>query len=150
MQGCRSRMSSTARVGAVVFCCGLLILVGCKQSKPLPKIMPVQGKVTLDGEPLTGGGVLFHSYEKKGDVLVPRGAKLEDDGSFSIKLPLGKYRAQVDPGTKSDRKQWARIPQKYTQDKSPLTIEVAEDKPEGSYDLKIPSGASQPKGQKRR
>jgi hypothetical protein len=144
------RFSSIARAGAVVGGCALLLVVGCKHSKPLPKIVPVQGKVTLDGQPLTGGGVLFHSFEKSGDVLVPRGAKLEDDGSYSIKLPLGKYRAQVDPGTKSDRQQWARIPQKYTGDRSPLIIEVTEDKPEGSYDIKLQSAGSQPKGQQRR
>lgn len=151
MQGSRSRLSSIARIGAVTCGCALLIVAGCrKKGVYVGKLVPVHGKVTLNDQPLTGGGLIFHPFSEKGpnskqgkdknaEVLLPKGVPLQDDGSFSLQAPVGKYRVQLDKGEKSDPRQWSQLPRKYTQVMSPLVVEVREDKPEGGYDLKLSS-----------
>jgi hypothetical protein len=135
-------LCSTVRVRWVVCCCGLLILAGCSES--LGKLVPVQGKVVLaDGKPLPGGHVTFFLIERdpKTPSLTPEG-KIEADGSYvlytkgQLGAPPGKYRVVLLRG--SDRKAWSKIaPQYSNQKKSPLELEVVDNKPEGGYDLKL-------------
>ena len=141
-----SRLSSTACVLVAACCCGLLNLAGCNKGQSLGNIVPVQGKVTLDGKPLTGGGVIFHAVVEKdtnAPISVPLGAPLQDDGAYKLRVPAGKYRVQLDRGAKGDKKVWSQIGQKYTSAKSPLVIDVEEDKPEGGYDVRLLSTGQQ-------
>jgi hypothetical protein len=154
MLSIRSFFHWVVRASALLGLCGLMLLLGCSNRDPrLGKIVPVHGKVTLDNQPLTGGGVLFHAVVEKnteGPISVPLGAKLEDDGSYSLRAPEGKYRVQLDRGDKSDKKQWARLPRKYSSLNSPLVVDVGEDKPEGGYDLKLSASDKQKVDAKRR
>jgi hypothetical protein len=140
-----ARLSLRARFAAAVCWCGLLALAGCSRGPSLGKIVPVQGKITkADGTPLTGTFVLFipiDSGPNAASPYLPRG-RLKEDGSFTISTrgqpgaPLGKYRVVLLPGRK--RGALRGVPAQYTsQEKSPLEVEVAENKPEGAYDLKL-------------
>lgn len=149
-----SVFAAGARVSAILGCCGFLLLLGCSNRDPrLGKIVPVQGKVTLDNQPLTGGGVILHAVvEKNPDaaISVPLSAKLEEDGSYSLRVPEGKYRVQLDRGDKADKKFWSRLARKYTSPGSPLVLDVEENKPEGGYDLKLKSSDKKSVDTKRR
>ena len=70
MQRRCSGLSAVARVGAVIGFCGLLLVAGCGKSDPRPRFT-VQGKVTLDGQPLTGGGVQFFHILQADENLPP-------------------------------------------------------------------------------
>ena len=152
MHGHCSRLSSAARVGAAIGCCGLLLLAGCSRD-PLAergKRVTVTGKVTLDGQPLTGGAVFFYPIFDKDNHLPSQGdllssvCELGDDGSFTLRTagkpgaPLGKYRVKLEAGEKSDRQQWAKLPGPFRRSNSPLEVEVVENKSEG-YDLNLSS-----------
>ena len=50
-----------------------LVIAGCSGAKT-EKLSPVAGKVTVDGAPLTTGGVTFHPDAAKGVCNVPDGA----------------------------------------------------------------------------
>ncbi len=139
-------MKSTKGVGLLVCFGWLLTLVGCGPS--LGTLVPVEGKVTMNGIPLPDGAVMFVPLDgdQKGIVISgPIGA----DGSYTLSTngkpgaPLGKYRAVVNPG--EDKKAWLHVGAIYSNDKkSPLEVEVVENKPAGGYDLKL-----LPKGQAR-
>lgn len=80
----------------------LLGVAGCGEEKP--KLVPVTGKVTFKGKPLTAGSVYFHpdagnSYTKD----VPS-SLLQLDGAFAMKtfpfgegISPGKYRVTLAP-----------------------------------------------------
>jgi len=149
MRGHGSQWSSVAQLGTALCCCGLLLAMGCK-GPSRGKQVPVQGKVTLDGKPLTGGGVIFHPIPEKDTPMTPIGllpsmGPIQDDGSYTLRtegragVPLGKYRVQLDMGSKADKKQWSLLAPVYMTLQSPLVIEVVEGKPEGGYDLNLSS-----------
>jgi hypothetical protein len=134
------------------------MLAGC--SDPRGKRVTVTGKVTLDGQPLTGGAVYFHPIHDKDapplpEPPAPSVSELGDDGSYTLRTqgkagaPLGKYRVQLEPGDKSDLKLWSQLPRQYTMRNSSLLVEVVENKPEAGYDLQLSSKDRQdPKSQK--
>jgi hypothetical protein len=104
----------------------------------------VQGKVTLDGQPLTAGSVHFVQILQADENLPPNASlasisELGNDGSFNLHTPVGKYRVRLESGDKSDSAQWARLPGLYTKFDSPLVVEVVENKPEGGYDIQLSS-----------
>jgi hypothetical protein len=132
-------------IRAVLGCCVLLILVGCGSKEPsLGKLVPVEGKVTLaTGNPLTLGSLSFVPLDR--DPNLPGATsdgRINREGTYKLftnnkpGAPLGKYRVVLVRGT--DKKGWARVPRRYySEEKSPLEVEVVEDKPEGGYDLKV-------------
>ncbi|HZT78599.1 MAG TPA: carboxypeptidase regulatory-like domain-containing protein [Gemmataceae bacterium] len=80
----------------------------------------VQGKVTLDGQPLPGGKVTF--VPAKGSDVKSRDADIDKDGSYRIPdLPPGQYKIAIEGTAKTPApKQFARA------DTSGLTLEVKE------------------------
>ena len=121
------------------------MLAGCSSSTNprLDKLVPVKGKVTVNGTPLPDGRVSFYLMDREPNTPfpVPEG-KIEADGSYALETqgksgsPLGKYRVAFDRG--DDRKAWRQVAPVYRDPKkSPLEIEVTENKPEGEYDLKL-------------
>jgi hypothetical protein len=132
-------------IRAVLGSCVLLILAGCSGGEAgLGKLVPVKGKVTTArGTPLPGGQVTFIPLDRDPNAPgVTSGGKITPEGNFQLftkgkpGAPLGKYRVVLARGT--ERKGWNRVPPQYSsQEKSPLEVEVAEEKPEGGYDLKI-------------
>jgi hypothetical protein len=145
-----------ALVRAAICVYGLLFLAGCNgnSEQSLGKLVSVQGKITLnDGTALPGGRVLFVPIERDPNALSPHTAAgripptsvghIEEDGSYKLStngqegVPLGKYRVVLSRGA-ADRKAWIQVHPQYTsQQKSPLEVEVVENKPERGYDLKL-------------
>jgi hypothetical protein len=126
--------------------CLLLVVAACSLAgcsrKPKVPWGTAEGKVTVAGEPVNQGTVIFDNRE----LGVSRMAELQTDGSFVQRsvdfpgLPVGKYRVAISPLgiSKGD---WAPvtkavpgmvatpIPEQYrTVEKSDLTAEVKEGK----------------------
>jgi hypothetical protein len=121
----------------------LLFLAGCSQVK----LVPVEGKFTVtDGKPMPKGNVIFVPIEPDPkvprSVLPPQGF-IGDEGAYTMLwngkpgAPVGKYRVVFQ---RSMDGRWNAIPPEYfNSEKSPLEVEVAENKPEGGYDLAVPA-----------
>jgi hypothetical protein len=92
------------------------LMTGCS-SKPAEKLVPVEGKVTFDGKPLTTGTVIFHPDSSRGNNSQeePRG-KVEADGSFKVSTRKGS------PGAAPGWYKIAIIAQKKTDPKDPYSI----------------------------
>jgi len=141
-------MRSAIGFGLLVCFGGLLLLAGCNRNRPMPKEFgprfPVQGTVTIDGQPLRGGNVRFYAMDHDAKDLQPEGL-IDAQGKYTVTsyeepgAPAGKYRVTVDPG--SDDKKQDRLVGYLYQDwkKSPLIVTVQENAPAGAYDLKISS-----------
>lgn len=82
------------------FLAGLLLVAGCSG----PDIGHVSGKVTVGGQPLTEGSVVFEDAAAGISVNAP----LESDGTYTVKtfdrdgLPPGSYRVAITPSTFGD------------------------------------------------
>jgi hypothetical protein len=141
MHSSYSRLASAGRASAAICCCGLL-LAGCNSEPALGKLVPVKGKITLDdGTPLHDGMVEFVPIETQMTPPYPS-STIEADGSYKLTThgksgaPLGKYRAVLTQG--EDKKLWTQVNKLYhSVRKSPLEVEVVENKPQGGYDLKL-------------
>ena len=72
-----------------------LIVMGCGDGQTQSPTGEVEGTVTLDGEPLTEGGVSFYHSETGGTG----GAELGAGGKFKLDLPLpvGEYQVSFVP-----------------------------------------------------
>lgn len=129
---------------------GLLALVqltGCGSGTALPELLPVVGKVTLDGKPAIEGAVALR--DASGQVQ-PAGL-ISADGTYKIYLgrdegaPAGEYRALVfvRQTPRNAAGEIAGLPkvivnQKFTNENStPLKITVTPDAPPGAYDLSV-------------
>ena len=143
------RRQSLAGDGAAIAAMAAALLtaiVGCGKSGPT--LHPVVGKVTIDGQPAKEGGVVFHD-ESNGLRQFVGG--ITPDGIYKIMhlreegAPAGKYRVTVFvtetpmdangnptnlPRTLSD--------QKFMDARNtPLSVEVTDAAPAGSYDLAV-------------
>ncbi|WP_197527711.1 hypothetical protein [Posidoniimonas polymericola] len=136
-----------ALLGAV-----LLTQLGCSSH---PSVAPVSGKVTLDGEPLRFGSVMFQAVSGG----QPATGKIQEDGTFSLSTfgdddgaIVGKHRVRVvcyssqDPavaaaaGPAGDSLGRLLIPEKYTSlGASGLTAEVPADGLSG-HEIALESG----------
>jgi hypothetical protein len=115
-------------------------LLGCgaKREAP-PALTPVMGKVSVDGEPITSGMVIFHPEDgaPAAPSMLPTGM-IQRDGSYTLVsgaspgAAAGKYKViitAVGPGK-------GRVPGKYTDPKtSDLVVEVVENT--SDYDLRL-------------
>jgi hypothetical protein len=132
-------------IRTVLLFCVLLILVGCGSKEPsLGKLVPVEGKITLaNGNPLPPGHVEFYPLDRDPNLPgITSEGRSNQEGEYKLftsnkpGAPLGKYRVVLSRG--SDRKGWRRVPTRYFSEvKSPLEVQVEENKPEGGYDLKV-------------
>jgi hypothetical protein len=112
-------------------------------------LLPVQGKVTLDGNPLTGGTVSFYPQEEGVKVPVPS-AEIDAQGQYELRTggrdgaPPGKYRATVTVQRGIDEN--APLPSLNRDYSNPrkklLEIEVRDGAPVDAYDLKLTSAAT--------
>ena len=137
--------------------CLVLLLAGCCAwgaagcGDATPKLVPVAGKVTVDGTPLTGGTVSFRPDKAKGNTSPYEPAAVIDaQGNYKMYTPIrsdapkegappGWYKVAVisaDPTAYPPRKYFTNP--KYGDVKtSGLSFEVAEGKPPGAYDLSL-------------
>ncbi len=148
------------RVGAMGICLAILALVsGCGGDGV--DVVPVSGRITVDGEPLRskGGVVTLVPNKDKGNIttLQPTGY-VDEDGNYTVYYAQGKkgappgwYRVQVSamppgdqppPMPKPRGKGPSPIPPLFNRKfvragTSRLEIEVVRDPAPGAYDLKL-------------
>ena len=124
----------------------LSAIVGCGESGPM--LYPVVGKVMLDGKPAKEGGVVFHDESNRMRQFV---GGISPDGTYKIMhnreqgAPPGKYRVTVfvtdTPMDASGNP--TSLPRTLSNQKfmdasnTPLTVEVTDSAPAGSYDLTV-------------
>jgi hypothetical protein len=155
LQSRRDFLTATARgIGRKVLQIGtfrwfaggaLVAVLGCggdSKLDALGPLVPVQGKVTLGGQPLVGGRLEL--YPALGDPNVARfQGTIDAQGNYFIETngkegaPAGKYRAAVWTGG-DDKNQESQFDSIYSHwEKTPLVIVVTENALAGQYDLKI-------------
>jgi hypothetical protein len=66
----------------------LLLLTGCGGGEAT---YSVSGKVTYQGQPVTGGLINFLASGQQ-----PLGGAIESDGSYAFDLPAGEYQVRID------------------------------------------------------
>src|SRR5271154_4893534 len=115
---------------------GLCVMVlagwGSDASSPGP-LVPVEGKVMMNGRPITDGYIIYFPDHEDKSRPSPQG-KIEEDGSYRLTTrgengaPIGKYRAYIRTGANRELQQ--AIDSKYLNERqSPLEIEVTENAP---------------------
>jgi hypothetical protein len=125
---------------------GLLAVGGCGTG--LPPLLPVSGKATVDGQPLTGGNVALISQTAEKDSKVPPSVgQIDANGNYEIYTggrvgaPAGKYKVVVTPPTMPTEKGGAPklpFPKLYSDAKrTTLSIEVTPNAAAGAYELKL-------------
>jgi len=77
---------------ACVPLCIFLLAAGCGSTRRNVKTAEVSGKVLLAGEPLPGGRLTF----VKADGQYATSALILEDGTYSIKAPLGEVQISID------------------------------------------------------
>jgi hypothetical protein len=122
-------------------------VAGC--GKGHSRLVPVEGKVTVGGKPLTTGYVIFHPDAARGNTSQeePRGM-IDAEGNYKLMTGLepgalpGWYQVavtaadQIDPNNPYFTK-WL-IPQRYIDYRtSKLVVEVVPNPAPGAYDLKL-------------
>jgi hypothetical protein len=159
-------MIQNASLRLFIFCAALssVCIAGCGggNNKKTPKLVPVSGKVTLGGQPLTAGVVTFFPDESKGNKgEYSATGSIDADGNYKLTTdgkegaPLGAYRVSVNtqgmPGSaakeSADGTKTSTPPTGYTATTintkyltpttSGLTFEVVENAGAGTYDIKL-------------
>jgi hypothetical protein len=139
-------MAALEDLRALVFpALALLASQGCERHSPL---IPVSGKVTLEGRPLVHGAV---SYRPPGDLTLPQPTgPLDSEGRYRLftdgrlGAPAGEYRVVVfaydQPTAGAGHRGLPRslISDRYHQaDTTPLVRQVQPNAPNGAYDLEL-------------
>jgi hypothetical protein len=126
-------------------CFILLLSVGCG-GPPAVATVPVSGKVTLEGQPVSSGLVSFAAADDKVGAGLCTGI-IGADGEYKISsdgkpgAPLGKYKVTVTPSMTPPPASGAPpspFNARYMSSTStPLVIEVVSNPAAGAYDLKL-------------
>jgi hypothetical protein len=119
------------------------LLAGCGSSVA---VVPVTGKVTVDGQPLTAGQVSLVPLEAKPGAVASAGA-IDANGDYVIYTggktgaPPGKYKVTVTPAmlpSGDNKKPVIPFNQKFGDaTKTTLSIDVVSSPAPGAYDLKL-------------
>jgi hypothetical protein len=139
-------MNAHARI-RVLFGFLLLSLIAC--SRDSVRVVPVSGKVSLDGTLLKKGSVVFWPNKDKGNNSPHEAAaQIDADGTFELytkgragAVP-GHYKVTVNASTEVSSTEPLKgkllVPQKYTKrETTPLLLEVVESPASGRYDLTV-------------
>ena len=125
------------------------IFTGCGTDSSVDKLLPVSGKVSYKGQPLTTGAVILVADAAKGNLTKhePRGP-IDDQGHFEVSTagrpgaPPGWYKVAVvaNKPASNPKNPYAvtgsLLPKKYTDAKtSELAIEVTENPAPAAYDI---------------
>ncbi len=74
--------------------CGLAAFVGCSKEQAPPTLGTIYGKVTVAGQPLTGGNLLLRSSDGR-----VSSAPISANGSYEANIPVGEAKVGVDTET---------------------------------------------------
>jgi hypothetical protein len=132
----------------VSLCACIGTLAGCGDSSS--NLLPVSGKVTVDGQPLTTGSVSFRPEKGSASSQEP-GGDIDEEGEYHVftagkeGAPPGRYRVlvvAVDPNDLKKKfpygKRTSFVNPKYSDPKkTDLVIEVSPSPAAGAYDLKL-------------
>lgn len=121
--------------------CALVSAAGCGGG---PKVVPVSGTATIDGEPLSGFVVTFIPDKDKGNTAeIDCSGRLGQDGRYSLQTddrynqykgaPPGWYKVSI---WSTDDKQ-VPVHKDYLNGPKTLSVEVVSDPQPGAYDLKF-------------
>jgi hypothetical protein len=132
---------------------GLVFLSGCVSGDSVGKLVPVSGKVTVGGAPLTSGMVSLTPDAAKGNkVKAGIVAQINADGTYQVMTngkpgaPLGSYKVTVSAGmppvgpvtgAAAALPSVRLLPKYMSAELTDLTIEVVEQPNPGAYDLKL-------------
>ena len=129
-----------------------LLAAGCGRGDGPDKLVPVRGKITLDGQPLTSGSVSFRPDDSRGNTSQDQPyAILDEQGHYELKTakwagaPPGWYKVMVlapeEPGEwKAGRPPppRSRINARYARpETTDLAVEVVEKPGPNAYDLQV-------------
>lgn len=147
-------MIAIHRLAAFLLLPASLMVLGCGGEGKSAKLVPVSGKVTLDGAPLTSGTINFTPEDSKGTAAA---GQIGSDGTYKLAAgakegaAVGKYKVSIGAGMKSmstdpsaapklSEPEKAPVPQKYqNSDASGIVMEVKEGAQPGAYDIKLTS-----------
>jgi hypothetical protein len=146
--------SSFANRGLAGLVVAALFLPGCGGKSA--KLVPVSGKVTLDGQPVTSGQVTLIQPVKDPTAESPAGSPtglitgpIDSTGSYKVftdgkeGAPLGRYKVTVTPSMmpmSAEPGKTPSLPFDMTYgdpSKTPLEYTVVESAAAGTYDLKL-------------
>ena len=131
-----------------VICMTLAALPAGCGSSGAGRLVPVAGKVTLDGKPLATGSLVFKPDAAKGNAgqLEPSGT-LAGDGSYALftkekpGAPVGWYKVGVVAQQASPNDPYlmkSLVPERYNDaESSGLAVEVVASPAANAYDLKL-------------
>ena len=114
-----------------------------------PKLVPVQGKVTLkDGTPVAYGHIILHPDAGRGNTSKEVCQGTIRDGSYIIMTgakkgaPLGAYKVSIEAAKDVDPNnpyftEWLADEKYVDPERSKLTTEVVENPEPGRYDFKL-------------
>jgi hypothetical protein len=135
-------------VGAILLGGLFAVALGCGGGDT--KMVPVSGKVTVNGKALTSGSVTYKPDKKKGNTFgeEPMG-EINAQGEYTLSVrgkpgaPPGAYKvivsstgATTEDNTKVSAKNTVN-PTYLSADITPLEVEVVKDPAPGRYDLKL-------------
>ena len=127
----------------IVLCgCGLLLARGCEPAAPQREMATVSGKVTLNGEPLDAGRVIFAHVEGPGVA-----ADIQPDGTYTVEAAVGQTAVSIDHRTMPPEPMpgepetlWigeSLVPEQYADAKtSGLSLDVKSGKNEFNIEMK--------------
>ncbi|MCA9013916.1 MAG: hypothetical protein KDA77_01170 [Planctomycetaceae bacterium] len=98
---------------AMVFC-SICVLAGCGAKTDGPKLVTVSGKITLNGEPLPGGDIIFRPADGQGHAYAGK----ITDGTYTLDTEAGKKRVEI--------KSMREVPGKTTEDNPGEVVNVRE------------------------
>ena len=150
----RRRISSLHAYGFLVWTAAISIGSGCSNPSQ-PGLIPVSGRVTLDGNRLPRGSVSFRPEEGRGGWDQPTGI-ISPDGQYVMftnnqpGAPPGRYRvllfaseaATATNGAAHPGLPKSLVPARYHDpQRTPLRLEVTPSAQPGAYDLELTSHA---------
>jgi hypothetical protein len=113
----------------------------------MPDTVPVSGKVTIDGQPLTAGQVSFIAFDKQEKGGGMSSGQIDPTGGYVIHtggkegVPPGRYKVTVTPSMMpSGDNKMPSVPfnPKFTDaSKTTLIVNVSANASPGAYDLKL-------------
>lgn len=113
-----------------------VLLAGCGSDGTVQPKSTVQGKVSYQGAPVTGGVVTFHSTAESG--AAPAAGQINDDGTYKVSnAEPGPVRITIDTSFQEGLPTYVELPAELSKpDTSGLTYDVKDGEQE--HDLIIP------------